>query len=59
MIVTARYVGGEVEVEVIDHPDFFGWRASGRTIADAMEHLAAAVGVEGYRGPIHLWRRVP
>ena len=59
MIVKARYVGGGIEVEVIDHPDFFGWRASGRTTAEAMEHLAAAVGVEGYRGPIRLWRRVP
>ena len=59
MIVTARYVGGGIEVEVIDHPDFFGWRASGRTVAEAMEHLAAAVSVEGYRGSIRLWRRVP
>ena len=59
MIVTARYVGSGIEVEVIDHPDFFGWRASGRTTAEALDHLAAAVGVEGYRGPIRLWRRVP
>ena len=59
MIVKARYVSGGIEVEVIDHPDFFGWRASGRTIAEAIDHLAAAVGVEGFRGRITLWRRVP
>ena len=59
MIVKARYVGGGVEVEVIDHPDFLGWRAYGRTIREAVDHLAAAARVEGYTGPIHLWRRVP
>ena len=59
MTVKARYVHEGIEVEVIDHPDFFGWRATGQTFAEALEHLAAAVRVEGYRGPIHVWRRVP
>lgn len=59
MIVIAKYVGGGVEVEVIDYPDFFGWRASGGTLTEALDHLAAAVGVEGYRGQIRLWRGVP
>ncbi|MCP4593234.1 MAG: hypothetical protein GY842_21055 [bacterium] len=59
MIVTDKCIGGGVEVEVINGPDFFGWRASGRTVAEALEYLAAAVGVEGYRGSIRLWRGVP
>ena len=59
MIVKARYVSGGIEVEVIDHPDFLGWRASGRTIREAVANLTEAVGVEGYTGPIRLWRRVP
>lgn len=59
MIVRARYVSNGVEVEVIDHPDFLGWRASGGTIREAVANLTEAVGVEGFLGQIVLWRRVP
>jgi len=59
VIVKARYVSGGIEVEVIDHPDFFGWRASGRTSREAVANLTEAVRVEGFLGQIVLWRRVP
>ena len=59
MTVKAKYVHRGIEVEVIDHPDFLGWRSSGRTIREAVANLTEAVRVEGFLGQVVLWRRVP